>query len=79
MAAPQEEVSRILEAAGLIDVFSVSPSLEQATSSIRLASPGCQRRVQRPCAAVVTRWMGLRPLVAVLGRRMLGGVLAQAA
>ena len=64
---------------GLIDVFAVSPSLEQATRSIGLARPGCPGRLQRLRAAMVIRWMGPRPLVAVLGRRMLGGVLAQAA
>src|SRR5580704_668560 len=35
LAAPQQPVRRILEATGLIDVFSVYPSVEAAASSAR--------------------------------------------
>ncbi|HJZ01960.1 MAG TPA: STAS domain-containing protein, partial [Streptosporangiaceae bacterium] len=37
LAAPQQPVRRILEATGLIDVFSVYPSVEEAASSLRQA------------------------------------------
>ena len=35
LAAPQQPVRRIMEATGLIDVFSVYPSVEEAASSAR--------------------------------------------
>ena len=44
LAAPQQPVRRILEATGLIDVFSVHPSVEEAANSIR------QVRVWSPAA-----------------------------
>ena len=37
LAAPQQSVRQILQATGLIDVFSVYPSVEQAASSTRQA------------------------------------------
>ena len=37
LAAPQQPVRQILEATGLIDVFSVYPSVEEAANSIRQA------------------------------------------
>jgi anti-sigma B factor antagonist len=37
LAAPQQPVRQILEATGLIDVFSVYPSVEEAASSLRQA------------------------------------------
>lgn len=39
LAAPQQQARRVLETTGLIDVFSVYPSVEQAVSSARLARP----------------------------------------
>jgi anti-anti-sigma factor len=39
LAAPQQQARRVLEITGLIDVFSVYPSVEQAVSSARLARP----------------------------------------
>jgi anti-anti-sigma factor len=61
LAAPQQPVRRILEATGLIDVFSVYPSVEEAANSLRQAqawSPAAPRRVR---AAPVTRPAGRRP------------------
>jgi anti-sigma B factor antagonist len=55
LAAPQQPVRRILEATGLIHVFSVYPSVEEAASSIRQArewSPAAPLRLQ---SAMVTR------------------------
>ena len=46
LAAPQPPVRRILEATGLIDVFSVYPSVEEAASSARR-----QAQAQSPRAA----------------------------
>ena len=39
LAAPQEQVRRVLEITGLIDVFRVYPSVKQAVSDARLARP----------------------------------------
>jgi anti-sigma B factor antagonist len=39
LAAPQQQARRVLKITGLIDVFSVYPSVEQAVSSARLARP----------------------------------------
>lgn len=39
LAAPQQQVRRILGITGLTDVFSVYPSVEQAVSGARLARP----------------------------------------
>jgi anti-sigma B factor antagonist len=36
LAAPQQQARRVLEITGLIDVFSVYPSVKQAVSSARL-------------------------------------------
>jgi anti-sigma B factor antagonist len=40
LAAPQQPVRQVLEATGLIDVFSVYPSVEEAASSTRQARGG---------------------------------------
>jgi len=39
LAAPQQAVRQILETTGLIDVFSVYPSVKQAVSGAKLARP----------------------------------------
>lgn len=39
LAAPQQQIRKVLTATGLIDVFCVYPSVEEATSDIRLAQP----------------------------------------
>ena len=59
LAAPQQSVRQILQATGLIDVFSVYPTVEQAASSARQAQarpPGTPQPVRtamatRPAAA----------------------------
>ena len=39
LAAPQQQVRRVLGITGLIDVFSVYPSVKQAVSGAKLARP----------------------------------------
>jgi anti-sigma B factor antagonist len=39
LAAPQQQVRRVLEITGLIDVFSVYPSVKQTVSGAKLARP----------------------------------------
>jgi anti-sigma B factor antagonist len=39
LAAPQQQVRRVLEITGLIDVFSVYPSVKRAVSGTRMARP----------------------------------------
>jgi len=66
LATPQQPVRRILEATGLVDVFSVYPSVEEAASSARQArawSPAARRQQPRP--AMVTRSGGRPPLCRV--------------
>lgn len=51
LAAPQQPVRQILEATGLIDVFSVYPSVEEAANSLRQAqawSPAAPQRLHAP-------------------------------
>ena len=51
LAAPQRPVRQVLEAAGLLDVFSVYPSVEQAADSARPAQPWPpEAQRQRPAA-----------------------------
>ena len=60
LAAPQQPVRQILEATGLIDVFSVYPSVEEAANSLRQAqawSPAAPLR-----AAIPTPPAGRRPV-----------------
>jgi anti-sigma B factor antagonist len=61
LAAPQQPVRRILEATGLIDVFSVYPSVEEAANSLRQAQAWSPAAPQRVRAAPVTRPAGRRP------------------
>jgi RNA polymerase sigma-B factor len=61
LAAPRQPVRQVLEATGLIDVFSVYPSVEQAPSGakpLRSRSPARPRRLR---AGVVARSCGCRP------------------
>ena len=83
LAAPQQPVRRILEATGLIDVFSVYPSVEEAASSARQAQawspaarssspvppwlPG-QAAGSRYAALPGTRWSGRCPGAECTGR-----------
>jgi anti-anti-sigma regulatory factor len=39
LAAPQQQARRVLEITGLIDIFSVYPSVKQAVSGAKLARP----------------------------------------
>ena len=61
LAAPQQPVRRVLETTGLLDVFSVYPSVEEAANSARLARPWSPAAPQRPRAAMVTRAGGRPP------------------
>jgi anti-sigma B factor antagonist len=61
LAAPQQQVRRILEATGLIDVFPVYPSVEQAANSARLARARPSAVWQRPSPARITLSRGRRP------------------
>ena len=55
LAAPQQPVRRILEATGLIDVFAVYHSVEEAANSARQAQPRSTAVPQPLRAATVTR------------------------
>jgi anti-sigma B factor antagonist len=61
LAAPQQQVLRVLQATGLIDVFPVYPSVEEAARSASLARPRPPAAVQRPRAVMATRSCGRRP------------------
>ena len=60
LAAPQQPVRQILEATGLIDVFSIYPSVEEAANSLRQAQ-AWSSAPQRPSAAMVIKPNGRRP------------------
>ena len=55
VAALQPPVRRILEVTGLIDVFSVYPSVDEAASSVRHAQTWSPTVPQQPRSAMVTR------------------------
>jgi anti-sigma B factor antagonist len=61
LAAPQPPVRRILEATGLIDVFSVYRSVEEAASSARQGRPRAPARPGRPRARAAP--VRLRPVM----------------
>ena len=61
LAAPRQPVRQILEATGLIDVFSVHPSVEEAANSIRQARAWSPAAPPRLRAAMVTRPARQRP------------------
>lgn len=68
LTAPRQAVRQILEATGLIDVFSVHPSVEEAANSIRQAwawSPAAPPRLR---ADMVTRPGRQRPVCRTAGR-----------
>jgi anti-sigma B factor antagonist len=62
LAAPQPPVRRILEATGLIDVFSVYPSVEEAASSARQGLPRAREAPVRLHPAMVPRCGEGRPV-----------------
>ena len=72
LAAPQQPVRRILEATGLIDVFSVYPSVEEAASSARQAQAWSPAAQQQPRPAMVTRSSGRQPLCRVARHSLIG-------
>jgi anti-sigma B factor antagonist len=61
LAAPQQPVRQILEATGLIDVFSVYPSVAEAANSLRQARAWAPPAPRRLRVALVTRPVGRRP------------------
>jgi anti-sigma B factor antagonist len=62
LAAPQPPVRRILEATGLIDVFSVYPSVAEAASDVRQLRSRPPAAAQRLYATMVPRCGGRRPV-----------------
>jgi anti-sigma B factor antagonist len=71
LAAPQQPVRQILEATGLIDVFSVYPSVEEAANSLRQAQ-AWSPPPQRLRTALVTRPAGRRPVRRAARHSLLG-------
>ena len=68
LAAPRQPVRQILEATGLIDVFSVYPSVEHAANSINQARAWSPAAPPRLPAAMVTRPVHQRPVCRTAGR-----------
>jgi len=68
LAAPRQPVRQILEATGLIDVFSVHPSVEEAANSIRQAQAWSPAAPPRLRAGMVTRSGRQRPVCRTAGR-----------
>jgi len=62
LAAPQQPVRQILEATGLIDVFAVYPSVEEAANSLRQAQAWPPAQPQGLRGALVTRPGRRRPV-----------------
>ena len=61
LAAPRQPVRQVLEATGLMGVFSVYPSVEEAASSIIQAQAWSSAASKRLRGAMVTRSRGRRP------------------
>ena len=61
LAAPRQQVHQVLDVTGLIDVFPVFPSVEQAVSSARRALPRPPAALQPSRAATATRPGGRQP------------------
>src|SRR5579864_965676 len=72
LAAPQQPVRQVLQATGLIDVFSVYPTVEAAANSLRQAQARSSAAPQRLRAAMVTRPGGRRPVCCTAGARRSG-------
>jgi anti-sigma B factor antagonist len=68
LAAPRQPVRQLLEATGLIDVFSVHPSVEEAADSIRQARAWSPAAPPRLRAEMVTRPACQRPVCRTAGR-----------
>jgi anti-sigma B factor antagonist len=58
LAAPQQQVRRVLELTGLIDVFSVYPSVEEAATGARPVEYRPASASPRPSAVVMARSCG---------------------
>ena len=69
LAAPQQPVRQILEATGLIDVFSVYPSVAEAANSLSQAQAWSPAAPQRLHAALVTPSAGCGRYAAQPGTR----------
>jgi anti-sigma B factor antagonist len=76
LAAPQQQVRQLLRVTGLIDVFSVYPSVEQAASGPGPASP-C--RQQRHSGRTVAGRLGLRLPAGSVASPMASGVMTPSA
>jgi anti-sigma B factor antagonist len=61
LAAPQPQVRQVLEATGLIEVFSVYASVEQVPTSPAPAQPSSRATPQRPCPVMAVRHGGRQP------------------
>jgi anti-sigma B factor antagonist len=72
LAAPQQPVRQILEATGLIDVFSVYPSVGEAANSLRQAQAWSPAAPQRLRAALVTPPAGRRPVCRAARHSLIG-------
>ena len=70
LAAPQQPVRHILETTGLIDVFSVYPSVEEAANSTRQAQAWSPAAPQRLRAAMITRSCGRWPVCRTARHRL---------
>ena len=68
LADPRQPVLQILQATGLIHVFSVHPSVEEAANSIRQARAWSPAAPPRLLAAMVTRPGRQRPVCRTAGR-----------
>ena len=62
LAAPQSPVRRMLEVTGLIDVFSVYPSVDEAVGGARQLRRGPPAAPERPYAATMPRCGSRRPV-----------------
>jgi anti-anti-sigma factor len=72
LAAPQQPVRQILEATGLIDVFSVYPSVEEAANSLRQAQAWSPAAPPPLRAAMLTPPAGRRPVCRAVRHRLIG-------
>jgi anti-sigma B factor antagonist len=72
LAAPQQLVRQILQATGLIDVFSVYPSVAEAANSLRQARAWAPPAPRRLGVALVTRPVGRRPACRAARRPLIG-------
>src|SRR5882757_237640 len=72
LAAPKQPVRQILAATGLIGVFSVYPSVEEAANSTRRARTWSPEAPEQPRAAMVAGSGRRRPLCRTAGHCLIG-------